>query len=150
MAVLVICARWSGIVVEDRSRNQPLRISVAWVISFRPSVATIWSRLAFSSTIACRSIWPTGPIRHFACRYDNEIVLKQIGDSVAADGEAYWPGKTVMPANEGEFAGSAKPSGNRLHFAGEALHTRYIGDVHGAHFSGIDAARRALESLATV
>jgi hypothetical protein len=43
-----------------------LRISVPWVISFRPSVATIWSMLAFSSTIACRSIWPTGRIRHFA------------------------------------------------------------------------------------
>jgi monoamine oxidase len=41
------------------------------------------------------------------------------------------------------------PVGERLHFAGEALHTRYVGDVHGAHYSGIDAARRALESLAT-
>ena len=40
------------------------------------------------------------------------------------------------------------PVGERLHFAGEALHTRYCGDVHGAHFSGIAAARRALESLA--
>jgi monoamine oxidase len=40
--------------------------------------------------------------------------------------------------------------GDRLHFAGEALHTRYIGDVHGAHFTGIDAARRALAGLATV
>lgn len=42
------------------------------------------------------------------------------------------------------------PVGERLHFAGEALHTCYIGDVHGAHLSGIDAARRALESLAAV
>ena len=31
-------------------------------------MATIWSMLAFSSTIACRSIWPTGRIRHFAYR----------------------------------------------------------------------------------
>jgi monoamine oxidase len=40
------------------------------------------------------------------------------------------------------------PVGARLHFAGEALHTRYCGDVHGAHFTGIDAAKRAIESLA--
>ena len=33
-----------------------LRISVPWVISLRPSVATIRSMLAFSSTIACVSI----------------------------------------------------------------------------------------------
>jgi monoamine oxidase len=39
------------------------------------------------------------------------------------------------------------PVGDRLHFAGEALHVRYCGDVHGAHFSGIDAARRALQAL---
>jgi len=39
------------------------------------------------------------------------------------------------------------PVGERLHFAGEALHTQYCGDVHGAHFTGIDAARRALRNL---
>ena len=48
--------------------------------------------------------------------YDNRIVLKQAGESLAADGEAYWPGKKIMPANEGSFAGTARPSGNRLHF----------------------------------
>ena len=42
------------------------------------------------------------------------------------------------------------PVGDRLHFAGEALHTTYCGDVHGAHFTGIAAARRALASLAAV
>jgi len=41
----------------------------------------------------------------------------------------------------------SRPVGDRLHFAGEALHTRYCGDVHGAHFSGIDAARRALAAV---
>jgi hypothetical protein len=51
--------------------------------------------------------------------YDNNIVLKQSGDSIEADGEAYWPAKNVMPANEGAFAGTAKPSGNRLHFTGD-------------------------------
>src|SRR5262249_25202139 len=48
--------------------------------------------------------------------YDDRIVLKQAGDSVEAAGEAYWPGKSIMPANEGGFGGAAKPSGNRLHF----------------------------------
>jgi hypothetical protein len=48
--------------------------------------------------------------------YDNEIVLRQQGSDIEADGEAYWPAKTVMPANEGTFEGSAKPAGNRLHF----------------------------------
>ena len=48
--------------------------------------------------------------------YDNRIVLKQAGENVEADGEAYWPGKNIMPANEGGFDGTAKPSGNRLHF----------------------------------
>jgi len=41
----------------------------------------------------------------------------------------------------------SRPVGDRLHFAGEALHTRYCGDVHGAQFSGIDAARRALAAV---
>jgi hypothetical protein len=52
----------------DVVKVHSLRISVPWVISFRPSVATIWSMLTFSSKIACRSIWPTGRIRHFAYR----------------------------------------------------------------------------------
>ena len=48
--------------------------------------------------------------------YDDKIVLKRAGDILDAEGEAYWPGKNVMPANEGAFAGTAKPAGNRLHF----------------------------------
>jgi hypothetical protein len=51
--------------------------------------------------------------------YDNRIVLKRDGDGVGAEGEAYWPGKNIMPANEGSFGGTAKPAGNRLHFADE-------------------------------
>jgi monoamine oxidase len=43
-----------------------------------------------------------------------------------------------------------QPVGERLHFAGEALHPIYCGDVHGAHFSGIAAARRAVENLVGV
>jgi len=48
--------------------------------------------------------------------YDDKIVLKRAGEILDAEGEAYWPGKNVMPANEGAFAGTAKPAGNRLHF----------------------------------
>lgn len=73
--------------------------------------------------VAARPIDPSPPLAAWLGiwrRYDHEIVLKQIGDSVAADGEAYWPAKNIMPANEGEFAGSAKPSGNRLHFGDDA------------------------------
>ncbi len=40
-------------------------------------------------------------------------------DSLSGEGEAYWPGKNIMPANEGAFAGAAKPSGNHLVFAGD-------------------------------
>ena len=49
--------------------------------------------------------------------FDDRITLRLDGDRIAGDGEAYWPGKNIMPANEGNFAGTAKPSGNRLRFA---------------------------------
>jgi monoamine oxidase len=54
----------------------------------------------------------------------------------------------AKPGHADARAALAQPVGDRLHFAGEALHTRYIGDVHGAHFSGIDAARRAMAEVA--
>ena len=47
-------------------------------------------------------------------------MLKQEGDGLEAEGEAYWPSKSTPPANEGAFAGTAKPSGNRLHYGDEA------------------------------
>ena len=50
-------------------------------------------------------------------QYDNKIVLTRVGDRLSASGEAYWPSKSIMPANEGEFSGTAAPSGRRLHFA---------------------------------
>ena len=53
-------------------------------------------------------------------QHDNTIVLTRIGDQLTANGEAYWPGKSIMPANEGEFSGTAAPSGRRLHFATDA------------------------------
>ena len=53
-------------------------------------------------------------------QYDNKIVLTRVGDRLSANGEAYWPGKSIMPANEGEFSGTAAPSGRRLHFATDA------------------------------
>jgi hypothetical protein len=53
-------------------------------------------------------------------QHDNKIVLTRVGDRLTANGEAYWPGKSIMPANEGEFSGTAAPSGRRLHFAADA------------------------------
>jgi len=46
--------------------------------------------------------------------------VTRVGDRLTANGEAYWPGKSIMPANEGEFSGTAAPSGRRLHFAADA------------------------------
>ena len=45
---------------------------------------------------------------------DNRIALTLNGDRISAEGEAYWPAKKIMPANEGSFAGTAAPSANRL------------------------------------
>jgi hypothetical protein len=45
---------------------------------------------------------------------DDAITLTAEGDQIAADGEAYWPGRNIMPANEGAIAGTAAPAGNRL------------------------------------
>src|SRR5438045_185038 len=64
--------------------------------------------------------------------YDDKIVLKRAGEILDAEGEAYWPGKNVMPANEGAFAGTAKPAGNRLHFGDGAP-----GDEVVEHIGGI-------------
>jgi len=54
-------------------------------------------------------------------QYDNKIVLTRVGDRLSANGEAYWPGKSIMPANEGTFSGTAAPSGRHLHFAAGTL-----------------------------
>ena len=53
-------------------------------------------------------------------QHDNKIVLIRVGDRLTANGQAYWPGKSIMPANEGEFSGTAAPSGRHLHFAADA------------------------------
>jgi hypothetical protein len=70
--------------------------------------------------VAARPVDPAPPLTAWIGTwrlYDNSIVLKQAGESVDADGAAYWPGKNVMPANQGAFAGTVRPSGNRLHFS---------------------------------
>jgi hypothetical protein len=51
-------------------------------------------------------------------QYDNKIVLVRVGDRLSTNGEAYWPGKSIAPANEGGFSGTEAPSGRRLHFSG--------------------------------
>ena len=83
-------------------------------------------------------------------QYDNKFVLTRAGDRLSAKGEAYWPGKSIMPANEGEFSGTATPSGRRLHFAADPCLVNLIlaGEFlfvddnrmcggHNAAFSGI-------------
>ena len=70
--------------------------------------------------VAVRPDDPTPPPAAWAGTwrlYDDTIVLRQRVDGIEATGEAYWPAKTIMPANEGAFDGAAKPAGNRLHFA---------------------------------
>jgi len=57
---------------------------------------------------------------------DDTITLKAAGDRLSADGDAYWPGRNIMPANEGEFAGAAAPSGNRLRIVSDACEVEMI------------------------
>jgi hypothetical protein len=69
--------------------------------------------------VAARPIDPAPPLAAWGGTwrlYDNRIVLKPAGESLEADGEAYWPSKSTPPANEGAFAGTARPTGNQLHF----------------------------------
>ena len=80
---------------------------------------------------------------------DNKIVLTRVGDRLSANGEAYWPSKSIMPADEGAFSGTTAPSGRRLHFAADpclvdltlAGEFRFADDNrmcgHDAAFSGI-------------
>jgi hypothetical protein len=57
---------------------------------------------------------------------DDTIALSAEGDRIAAEGDAYWPGKTIMPANEGSFAGTAAPSGNRLRIVAQDCEVEMI------------------------
>src|ERR1700730_7079522 len=55
--------------------------------------------------IAARPFDPAPPLAAWTGTWrlsDNKILLKPAGDSVEADGEAYWPGQNIMPAHEGE------------------------------------------------
>jgi monoamine oxidase len=56
----------------------------------------------------------------------------------------YTAGKPGRHAARAELA---RPIESRLFFAGEAVHDRYMGDVHGAHLSGEAAADAALAAL---
>jgi len=61
-----------------------------------------------------------------------------------------WIAGCYAAARVGRFsarADLARPVEDRLFFAGEAAHDRYIGDVHGAHLSGEAAADAALAAL---
>lgn len=92
--------------------------------------------------------------------YDNRITLRRQDDTILVNGEAYWPAKDIMPANQGGLSGTAKPSGNRLHIA-EGSPTdcetdlllagpfMIVGDNrncggHNVSFSGVYTRRRAI------
>ncbi len=51
------------------------------------------------------------------------------------------------PGRADSRAALARPVEDRLFFAGEATHERYMGDVHGAHLSGEAAAAAAIAAL---
>jgi monoamine oxidase len=53
----------------------------------------------------------------------------------------------VRPGCTGLREALARPVADRLFFAGEAVHDRYMGDVHGAHLSGEAAAEALLAAL---
>ncbi len=55
----------------------------------------------------------------------------------------------ARPGRHAARAELARPVENRLFFAGEAVHDRYMGDVHGAHLSGEVAADAALAALSS-
>jgi hypothetical protein len=74
-------------------------------------------------------------------QHDNKIVLTRVGDRLTATGEAYWPGKSIMPANEGEFSGVAAPSGRRLHFAADAPDPCVVGLTLAGEFLFVDDNR---------
>jgi hypothetical protein len=66
---------------------------------------------------ATQPIDPTPPLASWLGSWrqgDDTIALAAEGDRISAEGEAYWPARNIMPANEGAFAGAATPSGNRL------------------------------------
>ena len=61
------------------------------------------ARLAAST----QPIDPTPPLASWLGRWrlgDDTIVLTAEGDQISAEGDAYWPDKHIMPANEGAFA----------------------------------------------
>ena len=61
-----------------------------------------------------------------------------------------WTLGCYAAARPGRYAARAelaRPVEDRLFFAGEALHGRYMGDVHGAHLTGEAAAETALAAL---
>jgi hypothetical protein len=66
---------------------------------------------------ATQPVDPTPPLASWLGTWrqgDDTIALTAAGDRVSAEGDAYWPARNIMPANEGGFAGAAAPSGNRL------------------------------------
>ena len=78
---------------------------------------------------ATQPVDPAPPLAAWLGRWrqgDDTIALTPAGDRISAEGEAYWPGKNIMPANEGAFAGTASPSGNRLRIVADECEVEMI------------------------
>jgi hypothetical protein len=107
---------------------------------------------------ATQPVDPTPPLHSWIGTWregDNRIALSLEGDRISAEGDAYWPGKNIMPGNEGSFAGTAAPSANRLRIVenscevGMTLAGRFLAVTdnqmcggHNVSFSGIFVRRR--------
>jgi len=93
-----------------------------------------------------------------------EIALDELAQTFGSEVKRWVDGRFVVadwdhdPWVQGSYAAArpgctearaalARPVEDRVFFAGEATHDRYMGDVHGAHLSGEAAAEAALEAL---
>jgi monoamine oxidase len=87
-------------------------------------------------------------LTQLAAIFGNEVKASVTDRLVFADWDHdSWIGGCYAAAKPGRFAARAdlaRPVEDRLFFAGEAAHDRYMGDVHGAHLSGEAAADAAL------
>ncbi len=83
--------------------------------------------------------------------FGNDVRAAMLDRFISADWDHDpWIRGCYAAANPGHAdarAVLARPVEDRLFFAGEATHDRFMGDVHGAHLSGEAAAEAALAAL---
>lgn len=98
-----------------------------------------------------RELAAGGALRHWllerlASLFGSEVRAAALPGEIVAhwDAEPWVRGYVAcpLPGAAAARAALAEPVGGRLHFAGEAVSTRFMGDVHGAWLSGEAAALR--------